>query len=235
MSEVTIEESDDERSIVTRDFRLRFRWADDRWVHAIDLGPPPWQVFATAFTEPLSDGSSPRVSPTFQEIHFQEQGDAVVALAVGQVGAHHFSASFRVSHGTQDASKSVGKIRASRTWQSRIAIDIADRRPNATEEPEFVYRLNSPAIRNLRGEPRDDQSPERFVRDWRGHLVWQVNGDTNCDASLFADEELPGTRVTIVEHDASRWLVKIGSESAPNEKTARLRYSWGHRCDVSLD
>ena len=85
---IEIEEGDEEKSIVTPDLRLRFRWTGDRWTHTIALRVGPWKTVATAI-EGSADDDLGVSRPTFQDLHLQRDGDEVVALTVGQSGPHH--------------------------------------------------------------------------------------------------------------------------------------------------
>lgn len=167
---VTIEESDDEKSIVTPDLRLRFTWAQDRWTHAIEAGPGPWKVIADSV-----EGDDLRIRPAYQEVHFQEEGDDVLALAVGMLGSHLFSASFRVKFWTdrrpvfapsQDCSK------------SRIEVDVADR-TRATDPVEALYQIHlETASLNLRKPVEGDQE---FQNEWRSLIADSESRDSERD------------------------------------------------------
>ena len=92
------EEDDDRKAIVLPDFRLDFRWLDDRWTHelrAVDVAL--WRSLARAVEGDAGRDDPARVvSPAYQQLHLQQDGPRAMALLVGQSGPHHFSAAFTV-------------------------------------------------------------------------------------------------------------------------------------------
>ncbi len=95
---IRTEEADESRSIVVAGLRLEFRRLADRWTHALEIDADPGRRRLLQAVEGDADRDDPArvVSPTYQELHLQQDGSAVLALLVGQSGPHHFSAAFTV-------------------------------------------------------------------------------------------------------------------------------------------
>ncbi|HEX8199640.1 MAG TPA: hypothetical protein VF590_04080 [Isosphaeraceae bacterium] len=228
MSAVVVEESEDVRSIVTPDLRLRFRRSGDRWSHAIDIRPGPWQTAASAVEWPADDPSGVP-GPTYQELHFQRDRDGVVALAVGQAGSHHFSASFRVSY------RSWRRVHFRRDdilqdrSESLVDIDVADRCRSVGSAVEARYVVHEPPIDTFLGDSRDGDASAGFSRDWRSSVVWEANVEGNHDVFLRASREPSASRISILEHqEKGSWLVRIAPDQPPTTATSRFSYTWGH-------
>lgn len=228
MSAVVVEESEEIRSIVTPDLRLRFERVGDRWTHAIDIRPGPWQLAASA-VEWQADDPSQVPGPTLQELHFQSDGDAILALAVGQAGPHHFSASFRVSYRSwRQAHQRLGDIVQDRS-ESVVEIDVADRCRANSPAPESRYVVHEPPIVNFLGLDQDRQRSADFSRDWRSVIVWEANVSGNYDVVLRASPEPPAARVSILEHaERGPWLVRVAPDQPAVAATSRYAYSWLH-------
>src|SRR5437868_6250030 len=97
------ETADDRRAIVVPSLRLEFRWAADRWTHAIDGVSESGLVRIVRAIEGDPDRDDPArvVSPAYQQLHFQSADGLAQALLVGQSGLHHFSAVFTLREGTE--------------------------------------------------------------------------------------------------------------------------------------
>lgn len=135
MGGVTIEGSDDEKSIVTPDLRLRFSWAGDRWTHSLDLRiGAGWRVVASTMEADVGrDGMHRLVSPTYQDLVLRAGPDEGTALLVGQHGPHHFSAAIRVSRETG---------REDGPWT--VLADVADRCPSGVDLLSATYAVFAP-------------------------------------------------------------------------------------------
>ena len=227
MSAVTIEESEDERSIVTPDLRLRFRKRGDRWTHAIDLGPGPWQTLADSLDatgEDLDDVAR----PVFQDLHFQHEQDAVVALAIGQSGAHHFSASFRVSFRAYRVSHPTSATILQDRSESEVLIDVADR-CRAVGKKESHYLVRKPMSHTFLGDSRDQDQPTGYSTEWRACLVWETDRPDNYDVHIRAVSDPAASRVSIVRRTvAGDYHVRAAPVVLDKSGTQRCSYIWGH-------
>jgi hypothetical protein len=228
VSAVVVEESEDVRSIVTPDLRLRFRRAGDRWTHAIDIRPGPWQTAADA-VEWLADDPSQVPGPTYQELHFQRDRDGVVALAVGQAGSHHFSASFQVSYRSwRQAHFQLDDVLQDRS-ESRVEIDVADRCRSVRSAVEARYVVHKPPICSFLRDSQDGDGSADFSRDWRSLVVWEANVKGNYDVVLRASPEPTASRISILEHqEQGPWLVRIAPGQPPITATSCFSYIWEH-------
>ncbi len=96
---VTTQSSSGVEIIHTSCFELRFRWHEDRWRHEVVSVGLSESIPRLASMEALlaEDDHSRVVSPTYQQIHLeQDASGAVRAFLVGQSGPHHFSAVFLI-------------------------------------------------------------------------------------------------------------------------------------------
>lgn len=228
MGVVTIEDGDEERSIVTPDLRLRFRWIGDRWTHAIDLRPGPWQTVAEA-VEGTGLAPGQMIGPTYQDVHFQRDGGDVIALAVGQAGAHHYSASFRVRYRAYRKPHFDDANVLQDRSESRIEIDVADRCRTSTVPLEAHYLAYQPPISLLLGDSDDSESADGFSRRWKPFLVWEVGVKDSYHVALTTPAMTPASRVAIVDRSNSgEWRVRIGTDQAASVGTGRLFYHWEH-------
>jgi hypothetical protein len=123
----------DRRSIESGDFNLSFRWTGARWEHWLEhrgrglLRP---RVLAFAVEGDAVRGDPARViSPAYQQLHFQREGEAVQALLVGQSGPHHFSAVFHFED------RASGEV--------RIGVDVADRCRSPIEVLASTYTVDA--------------------------------------------------------------------------------------------
>jgi hypothetical protein len=252
MGMVTIEESGDEKSIVTPDLRLRFVRLEDRWTHAIDLRPGPWQTVATAIEWSSEDDSSV-IRPTYQEVHFQADGEVVTALAVGHAGSHHFSASFRVTFRAYRIPHfQMASILQDRS-ESRIEIDVADR-TRSQENMEVCYQVRKAVASSLLIDPNyvsvpdpndklaeieshaqqlefqrlEDERAERegFVSGCRS-VSWEPAIPNQYDFAIFAAPKPSASRLILVEEPLSGdWQVKVTPAGPSNQGTVRFKYDW---------
>lgn len=230
MVAVTIEESDEERSIVTPELRLRFRWIGDRWAHAIDIRPGPWQTAADSI-----EGGDGVVDPvavgilTYQEIHFQREGDNVLALALGRTGPHHCSAAFRVSHRAWEQPHFRLKDILQQRSRSLVEIDVADRCRIDAPILEARYQVHAPPIVTHLGDSGDAEAPDGYHRGWRSILVWEAAVENNYDVVLEALPKDMGARVAILDRGpAGDWHVRVAAAMSHGDGTARFSYTWEH-------
>jgi hypothetical protein len=221
---VSFAEHEGEWEIWTPDLRLAFVRLGDRWTHRVDIGPGPWQTLAeavewtTAAEDPLRV-----VSPVYQEVQVQRDGDEVVALALGQAGPHHFSLSARVSYGVYEARSEKGLLNA--YPRSLVVFDVADRCRAEVLAFECRYRVfNPPAVIYL-GDS-SDQTPAGFSPRPRSCVVWEPNTPHNYDVVLGTISDGPPSFVSIVDHRPGVWDIRVVPESLVRGGTNRVRYSW---------
>lgn len=229
MGPVTIEESDDEKSIVTPELRVRFRRTEDRWVHSIEVPGDPWLALAESVEwHGASESPGTVLSPTYQEIHFQRDGDAVMALLVGAAGPHHFSASIRASWKVHRSPEPYnGGFEYPGT---RVVFDLADRCRLDPVEFEAHYLIHDPPIDLHLGNDREVDADGELKTDWRPRLDWTVRREDSYQAQLSG---VPGRRgktaIAYVERpSAGRWRIRIAAPEDRDGNTRRMQYAWSH-------
>jgi hypothetical protein len=201
------EEGQDERAIVAPHLRVVFRRAGNRWTHTVDIrGPGPWSTLAEAVEwDPTRADPTRVVSPVFQEVHFQRDGEDALALLVGQSGSHHFSASFRVLQDLDGAEYP----------RSRVEVDVADRCRSGLTALASTYRVDG-AVAGL------------LLGPGNASYVWEPNCAGSYDACL---RMLPGVaipaRIALTEGHRG-WQAQVEAEIDPTSKTQRFRYEWSH-------
>jgi hypothetical protein len=228
---VVIEESDDFKAIVTPDLRLGFRWSGDRWAHAIDLRPGPWQTVATSVEGEESDGPGPS-RPAYQQLHLQRDGGAAVALAVGQSGDHHYAASFRVEYRAwrpphdDPHDRSVAQDR----FRSVVTIDVADRCRSRAGATEAQYRVHSPPICQSLPGPGDERGESQETTDWQSTLVWGVGVPNDFHIALSCPGDPASAQLAFVDRkgDGKTSLVRLKPSHAGSGATCRFCYLWEH-------
>ena len=208
MGHVTIEESDEERSIVTPNCRLRFRRIEERWTHQIDLGAESRPFARTIEADPSRDSHRDMPSPAFQDLHLQDDGDSWLAMLVGQFGPRHFSSTFRVSPQTRSSFEV--------SFTTRIEVDVADRFREGARTLRLSYQILSPWS-------YDDRSSDAC------NAVWALPGprEDSAPASLSVSvEDCPGAsaRVEGIEPSGSR--ARVERPIAAEARTGRLIFSW---------
>jgi hypothetical protein len=130
---------EDQCAIHTADLRLAFAWKGDRWSHLLVLGQGGQRrSFADSIEQPEGGDPSRVLSPTFQDIHVQEERNAIVALLIGKSGPHHFSGSFHVSE-----SLSSGERR------SVVIADLADRCLDPIDAVASTYQVHHFGVRSM--------------------------------------------------------------------------------------
>lgn len=244
MGFVTIEESDDEKSIVTPDLRLRFRWTGDRWTHSIDLRPKTtkpvveaveWLPVAEAVE--WSPGDLPSiVRPTYQDLHLQPDGDDVLALTVGQAGPHHFSASFRIGFVANRSSHPSRPLLFIDGSTSTLEIDVADRCRfvESLEACYYIYKNAAPLLvdpNEFEGEwDRTDNEREALAGYVPGcHAVlWEPRISDSYHLALHATPRPAASRLSMIRDRLSPVdeVKVIPGEMASG--TTRFGYKWCH-------
>lgn len=139
MAMVTIEESDDEKSIVTPNCRLVFRRIEERWTHAIEAGSGPQSaVFAESVeADAAQDDFRQMASPVYQDLHIHKAELDYVFMLVGQFGPRHFSAAITVRYtpgwNTED--------RTPGPQSTELEFDVAQRCRERIEHLASTYRI----------------------------------------------------------------------------------------------
>jgi hypothetical protein len=135
----------DRRLIVAGAFRLVFSWAGERWVHSLEhqgRGAASHRVLALSTEgDPDRDDPTRVVSPTYQDLQFQEDGAKIQALLVGQSGPHHFSAVFDVEQRFPHAV--TGWPYADPSHDILIKVDVADRCRGPIEALASTYTVDA--------------------------------------------------------------------------------------------
>jgi hypothetical protein len=229
---IETEQGEDELSIKARELCLRFRRVADRWVHEIDVGPAPWKLAVESID--WQSASDSAFSPTYQEIHFQRDGEAVIVFAVGQAGSHHYSATFRVSDRTwtQDHFRLENVIQE--RFVSRIDIDVADRCLNQSGPVEARYLIKKPPAYLHLGDSEDRRFPSGFSPRWLPRLLWEVEASHNYHLMIDASESGPVSQVSITDFDTERgWIIRAAPAEIIARGTTRFAYGWEHhRCRI---
>jgi hypothetical protein len=88
-------QTDDELTFVAPPLRLTFRWDGRRWSH--ELAVSGRTVASSLEWEPGRDDPARVISPSYQQLSFQESEGGRQGLLVGQWGHHHGSAVFGVN------------------------------------------------------------------------------------------------------------------------------------------
>ncbi len=206
MGYVTIEESDDEKSIVTPNCRLVFRRIGERWVHSIEVGTGLERcVFAqTVEADPDRDDYRQVVSPTYQDLHFQNDERGTHALLVGQYGPRHFSAAIQVAYreGRRPEDHTPGPA------FTTIEVDVAERCRERIEVLASTYTIPS--------------------SDLRDKGVWEVSaqGWVGQAALILNTSQSPEARVVLSQESARTFRVQIVRTLLPSQSGSRLVYRW---------
>ncbi len=200
MGMVTIEESADERSIVTPDCRLAFRFETTRWSHRLQIGN---DTFARS-VEPDPDRDDYRLvaSPTYQDLHFQVETERVYALLVGQYGPRHFSASFAVSFIRGDSCEGRGA--------TRIEVDVAERCRERIDALASTYLVPSAGF------------SDRHGGSW---LLPEGQGSKVVSLGLFGTQEPPG-QIVYNEFSARTLRAQVLRLHPGTPTNNRLIYCW---------
>jgi hypothetical protein len=212
---VTMEDGDDERSIVTPDLRLRFRRLGELWTHAIDLGPGPWITVAEAVEWSSSGGVR---SPVYQDVRFQADEDAVVARAVGRVGDRELSASFRIWHTAWEHHHFELKDIYQKRWKTYLEVDIVGSGPTPGVGVEARYDTFTGSL----------LSDARY-HEWEPSHVWEHGVPDNYGLFLDGATGAFPSHVMIVEgNPPADWMVRVAPRDPRPEGTVRLIYTWIH-------
>jgi hypothetical protein len=223
---VTIAERDGAWEILTPDFRLTFLRLDDRWTHRIDVSPGPWQTFATPVEWTTAAESPLRVlGPVYQEVQVKNEGDSVVALAVGQAGPHHFAAAVRVRHQYTETepTRAAGLVLS----KSVISFDVADRCRSAVESFDCRYVVHDESGPSLLG-PCDEYTPQPYAPE-REEVCWETRAGSTWGV-YFRSQNLGTERglIRVTEDASGSYEVRLAAATLVPGGTNRLRYAWDH-------
>lgn len=190
------------QAIGTSGFKLVFHWVEDRWAHAILVGEAPETHLAVRSIEGGVIGYDAReiAEPVYQEVNIGRDGDAAVALLIGQSGRHHFSATFRlVEMGTNIS----------------VHADIADRQTRPLPEPRplaCTYVVESP--------PNCiEESSHKFVR-------WSCSHPAGRLVIAAADSMPTSTIVLTDDAGPDACLVRPIARFDLEATTQRSRFTW---------
>jgi hypothetical protein len=229
---IETERGEDELSITARELRLRFRRLGDRWVHEIDIGPSPWKLAVESVEWQSSSASA--FSPTYQEIHFQRDGEAVIAFAVGQAGSHHYSATFRVTDRTWSKDHFQLENIVQERFESRIEVDVADRCLEQPGPVEARYLVKKPPAYSHLTNSEDLRFPSGFSPTWRPRLLWEADSSCNYHLMIDASKTPTVSQVSITDFDPERgWIIRAAPAEIVARGTTRFVYGWEHeRCRI---
>jgi hypothetical protein len=179
---------------------LAFQWTIDRWGHFLELGalPHPSRAAETVEADPLQEDPLRVVSPAYQQIQFQQDPQGVYALLVGQAGAHHFSASFRVTAVEEEVS---------------IEVDVADRAHGKDAVLACSYLVHLPCSSLV------DASPAAIVWEPRGR------NEGRMSVSSRGLVEHP-TELALVEAGHRAAYVQALAPTVSGAATQRCRFCW---------
>lgn len=217
MGFVTIEESDDEKSIVTPNCRVLFRKAGERWTHAIESGAGSARVMIARSIEADAERDNYRAlpSPAFQDLHIQvanslfegprelDLNPSYVFMLVGQFGPIHFSAAITVGYrpGWQEGDPTPGP------QSTCIEFDIAQRCRERIENLASTYQVWS-----------------EFEQD--GLKIWSAENGPELITARLNKGDSPSAETTIDSSDPSRCRVKFVRGLLPFQSNGRLVYRW---------
>lgn len=186
-----LENEEGDNLLIAPELTLRFAWTGDRWSHILESRG---QVLAASL-----EGWD---LPAFQQWHAQPDadGESWLALAVGQSGLKHYSASFRVS------------------GSNRVEIDIADRGdgPGSPLALSYVVGWDSVAAGSLAVSPDHREISWSFGH---GRLAIQAEDDRHS-----------ATRLAVAEAGPRGWRIQAAATTddpaVPESATRRCRVVW---------
>ncbi len=206
MTTLSIKESTDRRVIEAAGFRLVFRWIGDRWTHSLELDQAPSRRPIVRALEGDADrdreGPARVVSPAYQQLQFQESGNTLQALLVGQSGPHHFSSVFSVQ-------ESEGEV--------NVEVEVADRCRSEVSALASTYVVSTSAIL--------EATSTRLIWDpdivEGGKLVFSAREPGRL---VFSALE-PG-RVDLREAGPRALHAQVTAKVESAQRTHRWEYSW---------
>ena len=212
---IAIEEGEDERSIVTPCCRLVFRRDGERWTHSLISLPTGERLLESLESDPDRDDPMRVISPSFQDLHFQDSREGLVlAMLVGQSGPHHFSAVFQVEMVEGPIVDGV-PVRPGSNCQ--ISADVAVRSRSAFESLTSTYSVS--------GADACSERIEKRIAIWRfaaGDLGVVV-GSNLVPAGRFPNDT-PAAILSIVDQGEGKYQASLGARLQPSESTKRYGY-----------
>ena len=194
MSQVRhLENEEGDVLLIAPELTLRFFWTGDRWSHALES---QGRALAVSLEGPDL--------PAFQQLHVQPDGDGEswLALAVGQSGLKHYSASFRVSP------------------LGRVEVDIADRGEGLEPPLAPSYAVDAGPDSAASLELDADDGGISWAAN-RGRLTMWVEGQ-HPPRLAVAEAGPRGWRIQAVAEAE----VAADSKIASNTTTRRCRVVW---------
>jgi hypothetical protein len=194
MSEIL--QSDDACTLSAHSLRLSFVWDGTRWTHKIEAGE--MLLASTVEWEPGLGDPTRVVSPAFQQMSIQQEGDSSLALLVGQWGHHHFSGVFTFK---DDASGVVV-----------IEADVAVRTRGTLEALASTYRV--------------DLTSSDLIDADHSAIEWAVNSGSQ-GRLRFEAGAAPSMRVSMAEAGRRKTRVQANAPlDSGSAATHRLLYRW---------
>jgi hypothetical protein len=206
----------DRRMIVAGAFRLAFSWTGERWAHSLEhrgRDETSHRVLAISVEgDPERDDPARVVSPTFQDLQFQEDGSTIQALLVGQSGPHHFSAVFSVEQRFQGEGH--GWPYADPPYEIHIKVDVADRCRSPIEALASTYTVDATSSDLIDARPT--------VAAW----------DLGANRLTFATDYGGPTQVAWAEAGRRATLVQALAGLDRAGATHRFQYLWHWNPDI---
>jgi hypothetical protein len=202
---VELLERPDERLIVTPHLRLGFRWTGDRWTHVLEMpAVEPGRPFASVVeADPERHEPGRVLSPTYQDIQTARDGAALLLMALGRFGKHHFAATFRVE--LVPAPVEPGHP------ETHVAVDVADRCAAPVESLAATYTVHRP--------------PGSLSWATEAGCGWTLDA-AGATAVLEREPADSATRVVAAEAGRAACRAQVLAAARDAAGTHRLRYRW---------
>ncbi len=210
---VIFESSSGSEVIIASCCQLRFWWHEDRWRHEIVSTGQAESVPRVASVEATTDpeGHTRIVSPTYQQIHLDQDKDKgiVRAFLVGQAGPHHFSAAFLVEE---------------RPHGAVIDVDVADRCLSPVEYLAATYKVE-PTTGAWASRDHATDDPDSAADPVVANRPEIVLTCENPHTQLIFEADAPARYAT---EEAGHGAVRIQALAQPRaaDQTHRFRYRW---------
>ena len=224
MGSAGVEETEGLCSLFTPDLRLTFRWAEDRWTHAIEVGEESGRrLFAESVEQSTFHGDPTRVSsPTYQDGHagMEDSGEEGRLwprnLLVGGSGPHHFSAAFTLYPTTSSSTQPPLAYR-----QTMLSVSVADRCRTQINSLGATYHIASDA-----GVPNVSR---------RNLAIWTFPKEELQVALRVSNHGEISRGITLTESLSGGVLARAETETRTGQATHVLQYDWlVRRGDTSI-
>jgi hypothetical protein len=205
---IAVETAADRHALVTPNFRIRFDWVEDRWIHALDLSiGGSWRMVAATVESSREPTEAERVvSPAYQDVRLEGGADEMRALLLGQSGPHHFSAVVAM----KETDHSV-----------LLDVDVADRCRGSIFALAATYRI--------------DLAASELESAGSEGVIWRPEGSNGVLVFGQAGQHNHPTRIALAESGRRSALVQAASVLDPDLTTHRLYYSWRWATDSTRD